>query len=63
MQIVVDWINLTEDRHNWRALVNTVMNLRITDKRRAFLNHLCVCQRLENCVLWRWICVSSNTYQ
>jgi hypothetical protein len=23
----VDWIDLTQDRHQWRALVNTVMNL------------------------------------
>jgi len=23
---VVDWINLTEDREQWRAVVNTVMN-------------------------------------
>jgi hypothetical protein len=23
----VDWIGLTQDRHRWRALVNTVMNL------------------------------------
>jgi hypothetical protein len=24
----VDWINLAQDRVRWRALVNTVMNLR-----------------------------------
>jgi hypothetical protein len=23
----MDWIDLTVDRHQWRALVNTVMNL------------------------------------
>jgi hypothetical protein len=22
----IDWINLAQDRHQWRALVNTVMN-------------------------------------
>jgi CRISPR/Cas system-associated protein Cas7 (RAMP superfamily) len=25
---VVDWIGLAQDRYRWRALVNTVMNLR-----------------------------------
>jgi len=25
----VGWIHLAEDRHQWRALVNTVMNFRI----------------------------------
>jgi hypothetical protein len=25
----MDWIDLAEDRHQWRALVNTVMNLRV----------------------------------
>jgi hypothetical protein len=25
---VVDWIGLTQDRYRWRALVNSVMNLR-----------------------------------
>jgi hypothetical protein len=26
---VVDWIGLAQDRYSWRALVNSVMNLRI----------------------------------
>jgi hypothetical protein len=26
---VVDWIGLAQDRYKWRALVNSVMNLRI----------------------------------
>jgi hypothetical protein len=26
---VVDWIDLAQDRHRWRALVNSVMNLRV----------------------------------
>jgi hypothetical protein len=25
----MDWIDLSEDRDKWRALVNTVMNLRV----------------------------------
>jgi hypothetical protein len=26
---VVDWITLAQDRYRWRALVNSVMNLRV----------------------------------
>jgi hypothetical protein len=26
---VVDWIHLTQDRDQWRAVLNTVMNLRV----------------------------------
>jgi predicted small integral membrane protein len=27
--IVVDWIGLAQDRYRWRALVSSVMNLRV----------------------------------
>jgi hypothetical protein len=25
----MDWIDLAQDRHQWRSLLNTVMNLRV----------------------------------
>jgi hypothetical protein len=27
-----DWINLAQDRHKWRAVVNMVMNLRVSQR-------------------------------
>jgi hypothetical protein len=33
----VDWINLAQDRDQWRALVNKVMELRFPEKAGNFL--------------------------
>jgi hypothetical protein len=35
---VVDWINLSEDRDQWWALVNTVMYLRVPQNVSKFLS-------------------------
>jgi hypothetical protein len=35
---VTDWIRLAEDRDLWRALVNTVMNLRVQKNVAKFLS-------------------------
>jgi hypothetical protein len=34
----VDWIDLAHDRYQWRALVNTVMNLRVPQNAGNFLS-------------------------
>jgi hypothetical protein len=33
----MDWIALTQERHRWSALVNTVMNLRVPQNAGNFL--------------------------
>jgi hypothetical protein len=40
----VDWIQLVRDKKRWRALVNTVMNLRLPHKTG---NHLSDCKYLK----------------
>jgi hypothetical protein len=34
---VVDWIDLSQDRDQWRALVNTIMKLRVSQEAENFL--------------------------
>jgi hypothetical protein len=34
----MDWIDLAQDRDQWRALMNTVMNLRVRLNTGKFLN-------------------------
>jgi hypothetical protein len=36
----IEWIQLAQDRWRWRALVNTVMNLRVLAARNLLVNHL-----------------------
>jgi hypothetical protein len=33
----VDWTDPTQDRNRWRAIVNTIMNLRLAKNARKFL--------------------------
>jgi hypothetical protein len=34
----VDWIDMAQDRDQWRALVNTILNLRVPKYARKFLS-------------------------
>jgi hypothetical protein len=47
----VDWINLAQNRGQWRAVMNTIKNLRVSIKVWEFLN------KLNNC----WILMRNYT--
>jgi hypothetical protein len=34
----MDWIDLAQDSDQWKALVNTIMNLRVSQNVRKFLS-------------------------
>jgi hypothetical protein len=39
----MNWIDLAQDRDQWRALVNTVMNLQVQLNARKFLSSCTIC--------------------
>jgi hypothetical protein len=44
---VVDWIGLAQDRYRWRALVKSVMNLRVSQNAGKLSSGCTTCGPLE----------------
>jgi hypothetical protein len=52
----VDWIHLTQDRDQWRVLVNTVMNILIQEKVGNILTNWVYYQLLKkDSAPWSWL--------